>query len=420
MKNLKLKISISMISVTVILLLMTFYILNAYQQKFILDKASDALLLEASYFQDEDADYEPLLETDRLYDVNVLNLSDPYYDDYYYVEDDVYEYRYRRDAMFFKKRFDEGEIPENEIVKFENKKSYYYVLLIRVNEGELGEPIFYERVEVDDEESSDESLILLYVDTSVYSNMLNNLNVIFFLMLIILVVIEAFLGVFFGARLEDSQRKLGHFFQNASHELKTPLTSIKGYAEGIKTGVIEDCVMASDVIIRQSQNMQTLIDELLTISKLDSDDYKFKKEEVNLLSIIEESIEKYEELPEKKNIACDLSLDEEANYVIGDSLQIYKAVNTIIDNAFKYASSVVKIKTTHDSKYLTIDVYNDGSHISTNDLPHIFDRFYSGDNISTGIGLAMSKEIIHLSGGEISVNNLDGGVLFRLRLLRKK
>ncbi len=410
MKNLKVKLSVSMIVSTLVILLAVLILLNVYEKFYILDKADDALRAEATYFESGDSIYQAERDTNRLYDVNIMVLEENgegigSTGTFLNQEND-----------FFNQAYQKGDIPEDEIIQLENGDATYYVLLIKLRNRDIMKAIPY-LVQFHTQLSlADQIPLLLYIDISVYSNVINKLKMAFALLLVVAVIIAALLGLYFGARLEETQRKLGHFFQNASHELKTPLTSIQGYAEGLKTGAVEDQEAAAEVILRQSHRMQTLINEILTISRLDSKAYLLKKENVDILSIIEDSVGKYQDLPEKKHIRVELNLDEKHFMVVGDGLQLYKAVNTIIDNAFQFARTRVNIRTHAEGKYLNVDIFNDGSHLSKGDREHIFDRFYSGEQISTGIGLAMAKDIITGSGGKILAVNQDDGVLFRITI----
>ncbi len=410
MKNLKVKLSIAMIVSTLAILLTVLILLNVYEKYYILDKANDALITEANYFEESESFYQSKREGDRLYDVNVMVLSDE-------EEGGLFGWDFlNQENDFFNKAYREGTLVEDEIMELEEGDATYYVLLIKIKNRNMMKTIPYLMSYPSQLNIKGSTPVLLYIDISAYRNVIHKLKIAFSVLLVVAVIMAGLLGIFFGGRLEENQRKLGHFFQNASHELKTPLTSIKGYAEGIKTGAVEDQDGAAEVIIRQSERMQTLIDEILTISRLDSKDYVLKKEEVDVLSIIEDSVEKYQDLPDKRHIQTELMLDERNFMVMGDGLQLYKAVNTIIDNAFKFALHQVKIRTYGERNRLNIDVFNDGRPLSKKDLAHIFDRFYSGENISTGIGLAMAREIITAGQGEITAWNREDGVLFRVSL----
>ncbi len=409
MKNLTIKLSISMIVIIIAIILFVFALIDYYEEKYILSEFDDMLLNEASYYDN----YKLFLEANRreksASDISVILLDDT---NLSVVSDSKNSFAH--EYNLFRSIYQDGYLKENEILKVDDEKSSYISVLIRVDDkqiiDELKDVVNYYPASF----NGDHALLVFYMDISAYSDIFRNVNIAFLILLLISILIAGIVGSYFGYKIEDSRKKIGHFFQNASHELKTPLTSIRGYAEAIKTGSVDNSDGALNVIIKQSDNMQKLIDEILTISKLDSDEYVFHKEDIDINSIIEDGVEKYQDLEDKKHIAVELSLDENHFIVVGDGLQIYKAISTIIDNAFKYADSVVKITTYVANNHLNIDIFNDGSSISKKDLQHIFDRFYSGSNISTGIGLAMAKEIVTLSGGEVKAINVNGGVLLKV------
>ncbi len=438
MRNMKMKIIISMISTTLLLFLLTLFFINYYQKNYIIDKAMDSLENEVYLFTGiESMDYMDMENNDRFFGVQVLFVDELMYDDENVNQsnDGLYEYEYfTKEEKYFKKLYQSGELPLNEIKKINNNFGEYYVLLAKIPyeimSEEMEQDIFNDNemlfdVEEDDdsnyisnENSSQSTLAIFYTDITFSANIINRLNYVFFIMLLIAVIIEGMVGIYLGTKFELSQRKLKHFFQNASHELKTPLMSIQGYAEGIKNGMI-DIQSASDVIINQSNKMKLLVDEILNISKLDSGEYILSENIIDIRDIIEDSLEQFTQLSVAKNIEIAIDFDEEHSHVIGDELQIYKAINTVIDNAFKFAISEVKIATYSLRQDVCIDIYNDGHRLEQTHMEHIFDRFYSSDNISTGIGLAMAKQILVLSKGDIGVCNKGDGVMFQIRLPKK-
>ncbi len=413
MKNLKTKLSISMILISIAIIFVVFLLIDIYEEKYVLSEVDDALLNEASYF-DNYKDFSNAKEKEEsIFDINIILIDE---NDIQVVKDSKHfvDHEYN----LFKRIYQDGDMIENEILKIDAGNSSYVSVLIRVEDkqilDELKNVVNYYPTSF----KGDQALLVLYVDISGYSTILNRIKIAFLILLVLSVILSGLIGAYFGHTIQSSQKKISHFFQNASHEMKTPLTSIRGYAEGMQKGLVNDKEAALDIIVKQSDTMQKLIDEILTISKLDSNEYTFNKQDVDVISIVEDSVEKYHDMEDKKHFEVHLELDEDHFIVLGDEIQIYKAINTIIDNAFKFAVSTVKISTYVDSTFLNIDIFNDGSAISKQDFSHIFDRFYSGDSISTGIGLAMAKEIMIASGGSINAFNTDNGVLFRLKFIR--
>ena len=136
------------------------------------------------------------------------------------------------------------------------------------------------------------------------------------LIIIIIVLVSSLLGFEVGKKLEKSEEKLRRFFSNASHELKTPLMSIQGYAEGIYTGVMTDTKGASKVILEQSERMESLVEELLLLSKIESGYLKLEENEVNLLYILDSIINANK--PLTTNIEIEMDFPNEEIIIIGD------------------------------------------------------------------------------------------------------
>ncbi|PIE76866.1 MAG: hypothetical protein CSA13_02390 [Clostridiales bacterium] len=162
--------------------------------------------------------------------------------------------------------------------------------------------------------------------------------------------------------------------------------------------------------------MKLLVDEILNISKLDSKEYVLKREKVDIRDIVEQSLDNFRQLAIQKSIKIVTEIDEVHTEINVDALQIYKAINTIIDNAFKYAVSTVMIKTYLKRNALYVDIYNDGKPIDKQRAAHIFDRFYSTNDYNSGIGLAMAKEILRLSKGDVLIENAKDGVVFKVKI----
>ncbi len=390
MRDVKIKLTVVMIVTTLILFLITFFTIKVYQKNYILNNAISALENEVQFLKNPHEEEE--LDYDRLFNVEVFPL------------DGVEQY-YTDAENYFENLYQDADFEYDEIYRNSNEFGDYYIVFT------FADDTFFR-------ENPKKKLIPLvcYIDITASSNVVSKINNVFFILLIIIIIVEGLAGLYIGTKFEDSQTKLKHFFQNASHELKSPLMSIEGYAEGIKTGVIEDTQMASDIIIKKSRSMKVLIDEILTISKLDTNSYVLEEEIVDILDIIEESVDNFKPYASDKGIKFTLESNILNSEIKVDPLQMYKAINTVIDNAFKFSISEVMITVDEDKKYLYIHIYNDGENISEDNKQHIFERFYSKDNFSSGIGLSMAKEILNLHKGDIALENKDAGVLFNIKI----
>lgn len=399
MNKARLKLTIAMVMTTLAVFLVTFISIYFYQKNYIFDQAIYALEMELEYLDNYDqAPSEILANQARVFNVEVVFPQDG----------DIYLSPKDKEII---KRYQAQEYVFGEVTSTSNPFGDFYYLVEEVS-GDLFRESF-------DQAGGDETVpIILYVDITSSTNVVKKINYIFFIMLIISVLIEGLVGIYLGSGFEKSQKKLKHFFENASHELKSPLMSIMGYAEGIKRGVITDKTMASDVIIKKSLKMKGLIDEILTISKLDSKEYILRQDRVELEDIVEESIDNFRLVQKERKIELKFEIRSQVRPIIGDGLQIYKAVNTVIDNAFKFAHTTIRIQLYESAKYQYLEIYNDGRPIAKENAKHIFDRFYSQGNFSTGIGLAMAKDILVLGGGDIEFMNQSHGVSFILKFPR--
>ena len=215
---------------------------------------------------------------------------------------------------------------------------------------------------------------------------------------------------------ESNQKQ---FFQNASHELRTPLMSIQGYTEGLQSGVFESSY-ATDIILEESHKMAELINDILYLSQLDANvNSQLNLSTTCINTLIESSIKRIKIIADKvnKQIIMDTTADIEIKTDI-DKLE--RAIINILANAIRYAKSEIHINYTIKNDQLKIAIINDGSSINEKDLPHIFDRFYKGSSGNTGLGLAITKDIISRLDGTVEARNLESGVKFTVNLPTKK
>jgi len=219
-----------------------------------------------------------------------------------------------------------------------------------------------------------------------------------------------------ASKLEKSGETQKTFFQNVSHELKTPLMSIKGYAEGIKYKVFEsekDMQNAMDIIISESDRLNELVADLLYISKIDAlKDHKNPenmKTKENLFEIVENCAEKLSGLLINQGINKDKKINiiqpQKDIYVNCHEEELMRAVMNIIANCVQYAKTEVEISFYENENKIILYIKDDGPGIDEKDLPNIFKRFYKGKTGKHGIGLSITKSIIENHGAEITARN---------------
>ncbi len=259
-----------------------------------------------------------------------------------------------------------------------------------------------------DEAAQEKFEYVLYVDINAILNYVRWLNLMFCGAVVVVGAAICVIGFKLGKTIESAQEIRQSFFQNASHELKTPLMAIQGYAEGIQTGVLPVRESAG-VILEESDRMTELIEELLALSKIDSAQAKPKFQETDVTEIIKSVA--YSFAPAFENGQKELKTDLcDETMVSCDEKQMRKVVSNLISNAFKFCKTTVTVKCAAVNGKARITISDDGEGIAKEDLPHIFERFYTGRKGNTGIGLALTKEIIGFHEGEIRAYNQNGAV----------
>lgn len=259
-----------------------------------------------------------------------------------------------------------------------------------------------------DEAAQEKFEYVLYVDINAILNYVRWLNLMFCGAVVVVGAAICVIGLKLGKTIESAQEIRQSFFQNASHELKTPLMAIQGYAEGIHTGVLPVRESAG-VILEESDRMTELIEELLALSKIDSAQAKPKFQETDVTEIIKSVA--YSFAPAFENGQKELKTDLcDETMVSCDEKQMRKVVSNLISNAFKFCKTTVTVKCAAVNGKARITISDDGEGIAKEDLPHVFERFYTGRKGNTGIGLALTKEIIGFHEGEIRAYNQNGAV----------
>lgn len=211
-----------------------------------------------------------------------------------------------------------------------------------------------------------------------------------------------------------------------SHQLKTPLTSI--------TIMIDNILDSPDMnektrkkflinIKREILNINFLVMSLLKLSKFDANVVKFNKESVYLKDIIIESIKNVSMIKELKNITIKVSGDDNIKLLCDFKWQV-ESITNILKNSIEHTSEYgrVEVNYSENKLYTRILIKDNGKGIDSGDLPHIFDRFYKGENGSDdsfGIGLSLSKTIIEKEGGSITVKSTPNiGTIFTIKYLK--
>lgn len=230
----------------------------------------------------------------------------------------------------------------------------------------------------------------------------------------------------------EENRKL--LLSNISHDLKTPITSIKGYVEGIQDGIAnspEKMDRYIKTISKKANDMDVMIDELFLFSKLDLKKIPFEFQVIDIISYIEECVEEMSFEYEKEGMTIHFQHNQHSPvYAIVDVEKLMRVFTNIIGNSVKYKekdSGVVNISVQPNEDWIEVIIKDNGPGISKGDLPFIFDQFYRADlsrnhhKGGSGIGLAIARHIIEEHGGKIWVESeVNDGTEIHFTLKKEK
>ena len=200
-------------------------------------------------------------------------------------------------------------------------------------------------------------------------------------------------------RSEEEKRQ---FFQNASHDLKTPLASITGYSQGIVSNVIKDHQKAASIILSESLRMTDLVESILSLSKMDSHTFDLHPTDLEVMEFLDECVDIMSTIRRD----CVIHLEAERPLMIYTDPELLKRViQNILSNCLRYADHEILIRMSTDGNSLILLIQDDGPGFPEKDLPHIFERFYKGNGGKNGIGLSIVWTGIHYLGGSITAGN---------------
>ncbi|MGP4039921.1 sensor histidine kinase [Gracilibacillus sp. D59] len=207
-----------------------------------------------------------------------------------------------------------------------------------------------------------------------------------------------------------------HFFQNASHELKTPLMTIQGYAEGIRDGIFEgeEASRGLQVMVAEIKRLKKIINEIILLAKLDSEADIYHPEKVNSKIFMEQIMERAIPIANEKDIRVVQDQEEEV-LVLFDAEKMLQAVMNIVTNAIRHADSKVEVAAFVKNKQFHIQITDDGEGIDDELIKKLFHRFVKGESGETGLGLAIARAIVERSGGSVKAENAaKGGAKFTI------
>ena len=400
MKNIKLRIVYLILCSALLLFALFMLAVNLIIPAHFVSEAKKALISEAEYqnraipYTYDEPDYDENWEEGYFFTPSIVFLE---------LEDGYRHNTWNRDTYRLEKKLLEycagRDIALNQCYTFKTDRHHLIFMSVQEEQDDWETPYAY----------------IMYIDIGPITRYIVTLNWAFFAVLLAISSFMCLLGFRFGRDIEKEAERQQTFFQNASHELKTPLMAIQGYAEGIQAGVM-DTGGAADVILEESDRMTELVEELLDISKIDMGRQRPTLSEMDIRELLYDSIRAVEPTVVSSGITIVPDFPEEPVMLSCDDTRLRRAVTNILSNGVRYARSELRLTCRADKRHVTIRIQDDGDGIAEADLPHIFDRFYMGRSGKSGIGLALTKEIVHLHRGTIRAYNGETGAVFEISI----
>ncbi|MCK5259300.1 MAG: PAS domain-containing sensor histidine kinase, partial [Thermoplasmatales archaeon] len=214
--------------------------------------------------------------------------------------------------------------------------------------------------------------------------------------------------------LKKSERLKTEFMNIAAHELKSPVTPIKGYLDLIisDTEASEKVKNWASISLRNSERLLRLVNDILDVSRLDSDTMRFDMEKLNTADILNEIAEDMKLAVENKNLEFKIHISDDLPHILGDRCRLLQVLRNIIGNAIKFTDNgYISIEAKREGDYVLISVEDTGTGISNEESKKIFTKFYQAytgndrNNEGTGLGLFICREIIEKHNGKIWVES---------------
>jgi two-component system sensor histidine kinase ResE len=217
-------------------------------------------------------------------------------------------------------------------------------------------------------------------------------------------------------RLDEMRRQ---FITDASHEIKTPLTAVGGFAAAIAEGVAADAQeqkRCASLIVREVERLNRLVNDLLDLSRIESGAVELTFEEVDLLELISSAVEAFQAQAREKDIEVEMDIPSDLPWVRADGDRIYQVLVNLISNALRFSQPGCRIAIAAECTdgQVRVEVRDTGPGIPADQLPYIWERFHRADTArsrqdgGTGLGLAIVRSIVEAHGGSVSAQSVLG------------
>lgn len=224
-----------------------------------------------------------------------------------------------------------------------------------------------------------------------------------------------------SVELINKDRRLKETLTSVSHDIRTPLTSLKGYFELLMSEEdVEKKLQYAGVMSERMDNLSDLLDELFTYTKLQNQDYKLEMEECDMTKLVLDSIFSFYQIFKEKNYEPQLDIDEKSYKVMCNDLAVKRVISNIIKNALVHGKGDIKLSYgVEEDNCVLFTCENSIPHPENMDITQVFDRFYKADKArnekSTGLGLAIAKEMVERMDGTIEAKLLANTFIIELR-----
>jgi signal transduction histidine kinase len=215
-----------------------------------------------------------------------------------------------------------------------------------------------------------------------------------------------------ASRLAEAEVQERNFLMSVSHELRTPLTAIRGHADALREGVVEDPesrAASLDVIAAEADRLERLVGDVLDLAKLDAHRFTVLKEEVDMARLVDEVYAAFGEEARRRGIdyECDAA---EGPVIVTDGDRVFQIVSNLVSNAFRWTpdGGRVSLALAQDNGTISVSVADTGPGIKPNERERIFRPFWSRDGAGTGLGLAIARELAVALGGRIELESEPG------------
>ncbi len=218
-----------------------------------------------------------------------------------------------------------------------------------------------------------------------------------------------------AATMERSRGLERQFLLSVSHDLRTPLTSIRGYAEALTDGTAVDHERAGSVILSQARRLERLVRDLLELATVESRQFTLERSRLAVTQVVAGAAEGFRPPMEEHGLQLVVDADPAGAEAEVDPDRLGQVVANLVENAIRYAATTVRVSTTAEATTVSVRVADDGPGIAPIDQPHVFERLYvaqhqpAGEESGSGLGLAIVRELVGAMGGEVAAEPPEPG-----------